>query len=92
VDGYLGQLVADRNGDPRPPAQVVDRLTRGDGQEPAAEVRAVAQPRVGAQRRQPGLLVAVIGLEAADTGHQEAVDVAAVRIQQGLEGRKAHFR
>ena len=42
-------------------AVVVDRLAVGDRQHPGAQVVAVAQPRVGPQRRQERLLEAVVG-------------------------------
>ena len=61
-----------------------------DGQDPTAEVRAVSQPGIRAQRGQPGLLIAVVGIDAADGGHEEAVHVTAVGIEQLLEGWELH--
>jgi hypothetical protein len=66
---------------------VVDRLAVSDRQQPAAKVRSIAQARVGAQRRQPGLLVAVVGIGTTDHRHQEAVHVATVRVEQLLKRR-----
>ena len=43
------------------------------------------EPRIGPQRRQPRLLVAVVGVDAADDRDQEAVDVAAVGVEQRLK-------
>ena len=42
------------------------------------------QTRVGAHRRQEGLLEAVLCLLAADRRHQEAVDVIAVLVEKHL--------
>jgi hypothetical protein len=70
---------------------MIDHLAVRDREDPAAQVRGVPELRVGAQRSQPRLLVAVVGVDAADTGHQEAVDIAAVGVEQGLKGRQAHW-
>ena len=80
------------SGAPRPRADVVDHLAVGDRQQPAAQVRGVAQARIGAQRREPGLLVAVVGVDRTDARDQEAVDIASMRVEQCLERGQAHLR
>ena len=51
----------------------------------------VAEPRVRAQRRKPRLLVAVVGVAAADGRDEEAMHVAPVGVEQLLERGKRHW-
>jgi hypothetical protein len=57
---------------------VVDRLAMGDGQQPTAQIAVVAQLRVGPQRRQEGLLEAVLGVAPADGAAQHRHHVGGV--------------
>jgi hypothetical protein len=54
---------------------MVDRLVVRDREQPGAQVAAVLQPGVGAQRGDEGLLEAVLGLVRADGGDQESEHV-----------------
>ena len=71
-------------------ADVIDRLAVRDGEDPGLQVGGVAQTRIGAQRRDPGLLVAIIGVDATDAGDEKAMHVASVVVDQGLKGGKVH--
>jgi len=74
----------------RPPAArpvMVDRLARGDPQQPAVQVLAVPQPWIGPQRRQERLLEDVVGLDRPDRRPAEPVDDGPMGIQQVLERR-----
>ena len=64
-------------------AIVKSQLRRLDG---------VAQRGIGAQRREPRLLVAVVGVDRPDARDQEAVHVAPVRVEQRLEWGQVHCR
>ena len=91
-DSRLGQLFGrgHRRRPARPRADVVDGLAVGDREQPTANVGRIPQLRVGAQGRQPRLLVAVVGVDGAHGGDQESVHVAAVRVEEGLERWQAH--
>ena len=55
-----------RDGPPSMGPVVVDRLAVGDRQQPGAQVGRVAQPWVGAHRRDERLLEAVVGVDGPD--------------------------
>jgi hypothetical protein len=59
-------------------------------EDPRAQVGRVAQLRIRAERRDPRLLVAVVGVRAAYGGAEEPVDIAAVVVEKLLERRKVH--
>ena len=69
---------------------MVDRLAVRDGEDPAAQVRGVTQSWIGAQRGQPRLLITVVGIDAADRGDEEAVDITGMGVEQLLEWRQGH--
>jgi hypothetical protein len=71
---------------------VVDRLAVGDRQQPAAQVVGVAEPWVGAERRQECLLEAVLGVGAADGAAQGRHHDPGVLADQCLErGESFHL-
>ena len=72
-----------------PAPQMVDRLVVRDRQQPRPRRGVRAQPRVGAQRGEEGLLEAVLGRLGADHRSQRAPDVVAVSVEQDLEGGEA---
>jgi hypothetical protein len=69
---------------------VVDRLATGDLQQPTAQVGVAAQVRVGTQCGDARLLEAVVGIDRADGGDEEAVHDSAMAVEQDLERREAH--
>lgn len=64
----------------------------GDRKHPCAEVGILPQTWIRTKRRQERLLEAVLGLPPADQGHQEPIDVLAVRIEEILKRWKSHTR
>jgi hypothetical protein len=71
---------------------VVDRLAVGDGDQPSAQVVAVLELRVGAQRGQEGLLKAVVRVDPADRAPQDSEHLAGVIVEQLLErGQFGHL-
>ncbi len=88
--GFLRDL-GDRQRTAPACAVVIDRLAVRDRQQPAAQVAVVVQLRIGAQRRQEGLLEAVIGIGAADGAAQHGHHVPGVLVEEGLErGQGGH--
>ena len=74
-------------GAPAARPMVVDRLPRGDREDPTVELRPVRDARVGAQRRQERLLEAVVGVARPHRHGQEPVDGGAVRLEERPERR-----
>jgi hypothetical protein len=70
---------------------VVERLSVRDREDPAAQIFGAAEAGIGPQRRDPRLLIAVIGVDPADCCDQEAVYVSSMGIEQRLERRKPHW-
>ena len=83
----LGDL-GDRDRPASAGAMVVDRLAVGDRQQPAAQVARVAELGIGAQRRQKGLLEAVLGSVAADGAAQDSHHRGGMLVQNGLKRRQ----
>ena len=79
-----------RHRPPAPAAVGVDGLAVGDRQHPRLQVRAVAQTRVGAERTQERLLEAVVRVVRPHRGHEEAMDVGRLDVEEPLERRQAH--
>ena len=71
-------------------AVLVDRDPAGDRVRPCAQVLAVAQPGVGAQRSEKRLLKGVLGAVAPETADEESEDLVAVLLVEALEGRQRH--
>ena len=87
LDGQLRQLVRRRA---RAPARV-DREPGGDRQHPGAQVLAVLEPVVGAERAQERLLESVLGRLPAHPLAEEAEDDVAVLDVETLErGDRGH--
>ena len=85
----LRQLV----GRDRPAAggpMVVDRLPRGDPQDPPVEPRGIREPRIRPERRHERVLEAVVGLVRTDGRHQEPIDGSPVLLQEFVERRELH--
>jgi hypothetical protein len=68
----------------------VDRLVLRDPEQPGAQVVAAAELRVGAERRDPGLLERVVSLRDAGRRDQEAVHVGSVLFEESLKGGQVH--
>jgi len=64
---------------------MIDRLAMGDRQQPAAQVTVVLELRVRPQRREEGLLKAVLGVAWTDAGDQESQHVVLMAFEQLLE-------
>ena len=85
----LGQVVRGQRPAVARPGQI-DRLAPRDRQDPGAQVRVVAQARVGTQRGHEGLLECVVGVARPDQCGQEAEHLVAMTVEERLEGRKGH--
>ncbi len=73
-----------------PRANRIGRLALRDHVEPGPQVVGVAQPRIGAQRREERLLQAVLRVNGADAGDQEAMQLGGVVVDQPLERGQLH--
>jgi hypothetical protein len=73
----------------RAPARV-DHESGGDGQNPGAQVLAMVEPVVGAERAQERLLERILGCLAAQPAAQEAEDHVAVPDVEALERGDGH--
>ena len=69
---------------------VIDQPVVCDREHPRAQVLAVLEPRVGAQRSQKGLLKGVLGPVVAEAAVEETKDLVPVGVVKGLEGWDHH--
>ena len=77
---------------PAPGAVVVDRFAVRDRDQPAAQIAAVLQLRIGAQGGDEGLLEAVVGVAAPDRAAAYGHHLVRVLVDQGLErGQLSHL-
>jgi hypothetical protein len=68
----------------------VDRLVLRDPEQPGAQVVGTAELRVGAQRRDPGVLKRVVGLRSPRRSDQKAVHIDSVLFEESLKGGQVH--
>jgi hypothetical protein len=73
-----------------PPPQRVDGYACGDRVRPSAEVAAVLEPFVAAERAEERLLERVLGFGGAEPSPQKGEDLAAPGLVEAFERRNGH--
>ena len=69
---------------------VIGRLAVRDRVEPGAQVLGVAEGGIGAKRGHERLLEAILGFGRPDAGHEEAVQLGGVGVDERFERRQMH--